>query len=406
MKIKFGVIRISLCAIVFLVASVALAETERDVAAVVAGNSSFGFELYQKLSEKEGNIFFSPYSISTALAMTYAGAKGQTEKEMAGVLHFSLPQEKLPEAFSKLQSSLNALQNKGCMNLSIANSLWAQKDYHFLESFWALNKKYYGAGLQLADFRKQSERARQTINTWVEEKTQQKIKELFKPGVINPETRLILGNAIYFKGKWVSQFEVKETVATDFYVTPRETIKVPMMSQTAAFTYKDFDDFSAMDLPYIGNGMSMIIFLPKEVAGLKKLEKNLTNDKVKNWINELSKAGKSEVIVTMPKFKITAEFELSETLSAMGMPRAFINADFSGMTGEKDLYLSNVVHKAFVEINEEGTEAAAATGVSMGITAIVTPLVFRADHPFIFLIRENQTGSILFVGRIVDPTKE
>ena len=218
-------------------------------------------------------------------------------------------------------------------------------------------------------------------------------------------TRLVLCNAIYFKGDWLRQFDTTRTVDADFYVSPDKTIIVPMMSQKSNFRYKDFDKFCALELPYEGNDLSMIIFLPNEIDGLNAFEKDLTNDTVKIWIDELVGSHESEVLVSIPKFKTTCEFELSETLYDMGMPSAFshLAADFSGMTGTKDLFISKVIHKAYVDVNEEGTEAAAATAVVMMRGVAVMPLIFRADHPFVFLIRENHTGSILFIGRIVDP---
>ena len=409
MKSKLKIVSIIIVVTFFLSSPFIFAKTTGDLQTVVKGNNDFGFDLYQKLKGEKGNLFFSPYSISTALAMTYAGARGQTEKEMAGVLHFSLKQEPLHSSFSKLQSELNAIQNEGYVKLSIANSLWAQKGYHFLDTFFNLNKKYYGAGLNFVDFKKEIEAARETINIWVKDKTQQKIKELIKPGMINSLTRLVLCNAIYFKGNWLVQFDKKRTKKDKFYISPDKTIKVAMMNQESRYKYKDFGSFSAIELPYEGNDLSMIIFLPKEIDGLAEFEKNLTNSNVKAWIDRLTASYKSKIFVILPIFKTTCEFELSKILSDMGMQNAFSPtlADFSGMTGRKNLFISKVIHKAFVDVNEEGTEAAAATAVLMqlGVAGISRPLMFRANHPFVFLIRENQTGSILFIGRIIDPTK-
>ncbi len=407
MKSKLKIIHSIIVVTFFLSSSLIFAETSGNLQTVVKGNNNFGFDLYQELKGKKGNLFFSPYSISTALAMTYAGARGQTEKEMAQVLHFSLEQNSLHFSFSKLQSHLNTIQNKGYIKLSIANSLWAQEGYRFLDIFLDLNKKYYDAGLNFVDFATQTEAARKTINIWVENKTQQKIKESIKRGMIDPLTTLVLCNAIYFKGNWVNQFDKKRTMDADFYISSDNAIKVPMMSKKSEFKFKDFGSFSAIELPYEGNDLSMIIFLPKEVDGLAGFEENLTNDSVKAWINKLIASYKSEILIHLPKFKATCEFELSKILSDMGMPSAFSlpPADFSGMTGKKDLFISKVIHKAFVDVNEEGTEAAAATAVVMEQLAVSKPLTFRADHPFVFVIRENKTESILFIGRIVDPTK-
>ncbi len=406
MKIESTNFLIILMVAVFIISPFYSAKADDVLQTVVKGNGDFGFELYQELKNEKGNLFFAPYSISTALAMTYAGTRGQTEKEMSEVLHFSLRQEPLHSSFSKLQSHLNIIQNKGYIKLSIANSLWAQEGYHFLDAFFDLNKKYYGAGLNFVDFEVKTEAARKTINLWVEDRTEQKIKELIKPRMIDQLTTLVLCNAIYFKGDWLSQFDKKRTHDTDFYIAVDKTIQVSMMSQKSKFKFKDFNDFSTIELPYEGNDLSMVIFLPKEIGGLVKLEENLTNDNVKDWIKQLYNSYESEISVSLPKFKTTCEFELSKVLSNMGMSSAFSlrTADFSGMTGIKDLFISKVIHKAFVDVNEEGTEAAAATAVVME-KGISMPLTFKADHPFVFLIRENKTGSILFIGRIIDPTK-
>ncbi|MDP8226865.1 MAG: serpin family protein, partial [Candidatus Celaenobacter polaris] len=244
------------------------------------------------------------------------------------------------------------------------------------------------------------------INNWVEKKTHDKIKELIKPPMLTIDTRLVLCNAIYFKGNWLSQFDKEKTYNRDFYVSPDTTMLVPMMYQQTRLKYKYFEQFCALELPYEGNDLSMIIFLPLEIDGLAEFEDHLTADSAHAWIDELMKVDEEKVLVSIPKFKTTCEFELSKVLYDMGMPDAFSlpPADFSGMTGLNDLFISKVVHKAYVEVNEEGTEAAAATAVIME-RGYIEPNTFQADHPFMFLIRENLTGSILFIGRIVDPTK-
>ena len=390
--------------IAFVLTSV-FAKTTDDFKTVVKGNSAFGFDLYQKLKNKEGNLFFSPYSISIALAMTYAGARGKTQKEMARVLHFTTQPH---SSFLKLQSKFDTIQDRGYIKLSIANSLWVQKEYHFLDSFLELNKKYYSAGLNFVDFALETEKARKTINTWVENKTQQKIKELIKPNMLNISTRLVLCNAIYFKGNWLNSFDKKRTMDADFYTSSNTTIKVPMMSQNSKFRFKNFGSFSAIELPYKGDDLSMVVFLPKKINGLARFERRLTNSNVKNWISRLYYSHKSKIQVNLPKFKTTSEFELSDTLGSMGMKSAFSSsADFSGMNGKKDLFIGEVIHKAFVDVNEEGTEAAAATAVTMLLKGFSRKkqLIFQADHPFVFMIRENKTGTVLFVGRIANPTK-
>lgn len=289
-----------------------IAETDSDIQTLVKGNNDFGFNLYQKLKDQKGNLFFSPYSISTVLAMTYAGARGQTAKQMAEVLHFTLNQESLHSSFSKLQSELNTIQNKGHIELSIANSLWAEESYHFLSSFIDLNKKYYGASLDFVDFVKQREAARQKINSWVEDRTQKKITKMISKDVLDAYTVLVLCNAIYFKGNWSNQFDKTMTKDTDFYIAPDKTIKVSMMNKESKFKYKydNFNEFSAIELPYEGKDLSMVIFLPNKVDGLANLEKVLTNENVSRWIDELSTAYESEIIVSLPKFKTTTAFEL------------------------------------------------------------------------------------------------
>ena len=368
------------------------------------GNTRFCFDLYRALQEREGNLFFSPFSISTALAMTYAGARGETEKEMAAVLHLPPEQARLHKDFSDLQKDLNDLQDKGKVQLNVANALWAQKGQPFLDSFLKLTNKYYGAGLKFVDYAGATEAARKAINDWVEEQTRKKIQELIKKGMLDPSTTLVLCNAIYFKGDWLSKFEKAATRDTEFFVTPDSAVQVPMMNQSMDAKYRKFDGFSALELPYLGKKLSMVALLPEAKDGLPALEQLLSGDQVMQWLAELDDSSPLKVEISLPRFKTTCEFELSEILSKMGMPHAFSDADFSGMTGQRDLFISKIVHKAYVDVNEEGTEAAAATAVIMDKAAFF-PLAFRADHPFIFLIRENKTGSILFLGRIVDPTK-
>jgi len=391
---------------VFLMCSSGVADSGPNVTAVVKGNTEFCFDLYQELRVKEGNIFISPYSISTALAMTYGGARNLTEKEMAEVLHFPLEQESLHAAFSGLQSHLNAIQDRGHVKLTVANSLWCQQGYSFLDSFLDLNKRHYGAGLNFVDFVKETEAARVAINEWVEEETQEKIKDMIKKGALDPLTTLVLCNAIYFKGDWQSPFEKRNTREAVFHVTAKDNVKVQMMTQTTFFKHKDFGEFSAIEMLYKGYDLSMVVLLPKEIDGLPQLETSLTDSNATGWITDLLNSPQSDVILSIPKFKTTYDVSLAKTLGGMGMPSVFSNADFSGMTGKKDLFVDDVLHKAFVSVDEKGTEAAAATAImAVGAGAPSKPLIFRVDHPFIFLIRENSTGSILFIGRIIDPTK-
>jgi serpin B len=373
---------------------------------VVAGNNKFALELYGKLEDQQGNLFLSPYSISTALAMTSAGARGQTEKQMAEALCFPpMKNEQFHKSFGEIIRQLNASGEKGGYELVVANALWGQKDYKFLPEFLTLVRENYVGDLRQVDFAAQTEAARKTINAWVEGKTKDKIKELIKPGTLDSMTRLVLTNAIYFKGKWAIPFKPEQTKDTPFTLLGGEKVNVPMMNQTGKFGYMEANDIWVLEMPYVNNDLSMVILLPKKLDGIKELEKELVSDNLAGW---LGKIHKREVQVFFPRFKMTSEFELARVLGAMGMPDAFSGkADFSGMTGNRDLFISAVVHKAYVDVNEEGTEAAAATGVTMKLTSIgAPPVVFRADHPFIFLIRDNLTGSILFMGRTANPKND
>lgn len=372
---------------------------------LAAGSNDFALELYGKLKEAKGNIFFSPHSISTALAMTYAGARKDTASQMADVLHFTLDNQELHPAFGKLLDALNAIQVKGDIQLHAANSLWPQQGYPLLKEYLDLVKKHYGVTITPQDYKRAAEQARQTINRWVEEKTKERIKNLIQPGVLSALTRLVLVNAIYFKGNWASQFDEKGTRDDTFFLLSGQTVQTPMMTQEQEFDYGEHEHVQILELPYQGGDLSMLVFLPKEKQGLPDLEQNLTPDNLKRWTTNLKKR---KMRVFLPKFKMTSEFRLDETLAAMGMGDAFDpnKADFSGMDGRPHwLFIGAVLHKAFVEVNEEGTEAAAATAVVFRITMAAPSPVFRADHPFIFLIRENKTNAILFLGRILDPSQ-
>jgi serine protease inhibitor len=369
---------------------------------VVKGNNQFGLDLYGKLRDKDGNLFFSPYSISTALAMTYAGARGQTAEEMAKTLHFDLDHDKLHPAFKALQEGMKAEKKKAGYRLHVANALWGQKDYRFLPAFLQVTHDNYGVGLQEVDFVKATEQARKTINEWVEKQTENKIKELLQPGILDTMTRLVLTNAIYFKGDWASQFKKDATRDLPFKLGDGKEVKTPLMYQRSKFGYLETGDLQALELPYQGKDLSMVVLLPKKIDGLPSLEKELTTDRLAGWLGRMRA---SEVQVFLPKFKMTSEFALKPVLASLGMKKLFtVEADLSGMNGRTDLYVSAVIHKAYLDVNEEGTEAAAATAVVVWATSARPPVpVFRPDHPFLFLIRDQRTGSILFMGRLANP---
>jgi serpin B len=380
-----------------------------DQAEVTKGNNAFALDLYGHLREQKGNLFFSPESISTAFAMADGGARGQTAAEMARVFHFTLPADQLHPAMGALLADMNA-PHPG-YDLHVADALWAQQDARFLPSYLSLMQSDYGADFHRVDFKTQPEAVRGTINRWVEQQTNNRIQNLIGPGVLTPMTRLVLTNAIYFKGTWRNPFEKGATAEDgEFHLSGMQTVKAPLMHRTGAYRYYDGGAFQELELPYEGDDLAMVVLLPKQTDGLPALEQRFTAAAAQQWIDELAPAHK--VILTLPRFTMTQEFELSGTLSAMGMPRAFTPAaDFSGMTGKPEFSISAAIHKAFIDVNEEGTEAAAATSTVMVATAMLRPaqepppIIFRADHPFLFMIRDTKTGGILFMGRVEDPRK-
>ncbi|MGB9672733.1 MAG: serpin family protein [Anaerolineales bacterium] len=382
-----------------------------DVENLVASNNAFASDLYQNLiQEKDGNVFFSPYSISLALAMTYAAARGETATQMARTLHFDLAQERLHPAFNDLDLYFASL-GKGAQGsdhqgfrLHIVNALWGQKDFQFLQDFLDLLAQNYGAGIRLLDFAGNPDASRITINDWVSEQTEGKIKDLIPPGAIDALTRLVLTNAIYFNAAWAHPFEEKQTSPAPFYLLDGSQINVPMMQTTTSLSTFAGEGYQGVAIPYDGNELEMVIIMP-QAGKFEQIEKELTAA----WItSEIAKREYHQVELHMPKFKVESDFSLVKALSELGMPLAFTDqADFSGMDGKRDLYIGEVVHKAYVSVNETGTEAAAATAVVMELTAAMPekPIQISLDHPFFFFIRDIQYGSILFAGRLLDPTK-
>jgi len=378
-------------------------------ATLVEGNSAFAFELYRALREKDGNLFYSPYSISLALAMTYAGARGETAEQMAAALQFMLEQERMHPAFNWLDAELarrgqggQGKDGKG-FRLNIVNAIWGQKDYTFLSDFLDVLAENYGAGLRILDFITEAEKSRLIINDWVSDQTEGRIKDLIPQGAINELTRLVLTNAIYFNAAWEYPFDKHLTADSSFYLLDGRQVTVPMMKQTKSFRYAEGEGYQAVELLYDGDELSMVILLP-DSGNFEAFEKGLQAQKVSDIISSLQL---TEVTLTMPKFEFDSKFSLKDTLAGMGMPIAFSpnEADFSGMTGNRELFISDVVHKAFVAVDEAGTEAAAATAVVVGTTSmpVEPPVQVTIDRPFIFLIRDIDTGSILFVGRILNP---
>ncbi len=383
-----------------------VAENRSDTAALVRGNNQFALELYRQLSARGGNVFFSPFSISAALAMTHAGARGETAQEMATALRFPFAGPRLDPAFAELLAASKGGETKG-YELAIANGLWSERRYRFQQEFLGHVKSHYDAELAEMDFAAQAEASRRAINAWVEKQTHDKIRDLIPRGAIDHLTKLVLANAIYFRGQWVEPFEERQTEDAPFKITPHQEVRVPTMFQQDDFDYLTTPSFQALRLLYKGGDLAMVIFLPRRVDGLADFEKSLTAENLDSWLGKLRSR---EVRVYLPKFRVESAFNLNEPLKARGMRLAFSpDADFSGMTGGKDLLISLVLHKAFVEVDEKGTEAAAATAVipaptaSPGWKLTIPPPVFRADHPFLFLIRDQRSGSILFLGRVTSP---
>jgi len=381
---------------------------QADLSALVDGNNKFAVGLYQVLKSGEGNLFYSPYSISMALAMTYAGAKGTTAQQMADTLHFILPQDSLHTTFNGLDQQL-ASRGQGAKDkegksfkLNIVNALWGQKGYQFLSQYLDLLAQNYGAGMRLLDFRNAPDASRLTINKWVADQTKDKIQDLIPAGAIDTLTRLVLTNAIYFNAAWASPFEKGATQDGKFYLNDGSSVTMPMMSQTESLGYGEGSGYRVVELPYDGHELSMVILLP-DSGTFTQFENALTADKYNGILQGLSN---KQVALTMPRFKFDSSFSLNQALSAMGMPLAFTDqADFSGMTGNRDLSISDVIHKAFVSVDESGTEAAAATAVIMRTTSMpLSPTEVKVDHPFIFVIRDIQTGTVLFIGRVLNPT--
>jgi serpin B len=386
----------------FVVSFTFAEEQQIDLRSAVKGNNAFALDLYAILKKEKGNLFFSPYSISSALAITYGGARGDTAEEMAKALHFVLGPERTHLAFAELDKVFDEIQKRGQVQLHIANSLWPRKDYPLLSEYLTLTKRYYGVSITPLDYAKATEESRKIINKWVEDKTKDKIKDLIRQGDLDPLTVLVLVNAIYFKGNWASRFDPKRTRDSDFSLLGDVKIQVSMMYQEEKFLYGEIKGAQLLELPYVGKDLSMVIILPSTPAHLTKVEDRLTIKNLDVWLSRLSK---QKVDVYLPKFKVTwGTFELNRPLQALGIGKAFgSGGDFSGMDGTKTLFIGPVLHKAFVEVNEEGTEAAAATAVVIRKTALPRKLTFKADRPFLFLIRDKMTGNILFLGRVLDP---
>lgn len=367
-------------------------------------SNAFALDLYAHLAAgKQGNAFLSPTSVQAAMAMTWIGARGATAEEMARSLHLEGP-----DAANQLGAFLRRLNESGGerkYELSVANSLWGMKGYPFLPGYIRQVEVQFGGHVAELDFAAAPDAARQTINEQVASQTHGRIKDLMPEGSVTAQTRLVLTNAIYFKGKWDLPFAKSQTRDADFTTADGHAAKAPFMTQQASLQYAEDDGVQVAELPYGQGELAMRVFLPKSADGLAAIEKGLTDKRLTDLASRMTP---QQVRIVLPRFKVETGYELSDTLQAMGMRRAFHagEADFSGMASAERLSISLVVHKAFVQVDEEGTEAAAATGVGMRATAIQAqhePKLFRADHPFLFTIFHRPTGAILFMGRLSVP---
>ena len=382
-----------------------------DLATLVDGNNAFALGLYEELGHRDGNLVFSPYSISLALAMTYAGARGETESQMAQAMQFTLSQDKLHPAFNALDLLLagegKAPGNGGQpLQLNIANSIWAEQTYPFQQAYLDLIAKNYGAGIQLADFIKNFDPVRQQINRWVSDQTKNKINDLLAPGSVNSSTRMVLVNAIYFKADWDVPFDPNDTSDSPFTLLDGSQIQVKMMNNSdLTLSYLKGDGYQAVELPYNGNTAAMDIILP-DAGTFQTFEANLDAQTLSNIFNSMQS---TPIMLGCPKFTFSADFSLSDQLKSLGMTDAFDSnkADFSGMTGDHDLFIGDVVHKAFVAVDEKGTEAAAATAAIMMAMSAPSQSKVRLviDRPFIFVIRDLTSGQFLFIGRVLNPVQ-
>jgi len=372
---------------------------------IAEANNEFTINLYKKLGEDLSNMVFSPYSISSALAVTYAGARGKTAQEMSDVLWFSKDQDSFHPVYKAFTDSIMISGKEKGTELNIANALWVQEDYQLTQAFLDLAKEYYHANAENVSFKTydDQEKSRQKINQWVENQTNNKIRELISRGILNELTRMVITNAIWFNGNWLYPFEKSQTKPSIFHITQDKSVTTDFMHQKKETGYYEDDDVQAIELYYKGQKMSMLIILPKEIDGWKLIGKILSTERLA-MINDGIKQHKINMVI--PKFSYESEFNLKEILYKMEMEQAFTNdADFSGMTEENDLRIDEVIHKAFIEVNESGTEAAAATAVIMALkTALEEDIIqFIADHPFLYLITDKTTGGIIFMGRFVNP---
>jgi serpin B len=377
--------------------------TASELDALVAGNTEFATDLYKQVRDKPGNLFMSPHSISTALAMTWAGASTNTAAQMADTLHFGLPAVQQHAAFNKLDLELasraaNAQGDTIPFRLTTANAIFGQEGKTFMVPFLDTLARNYGAGMRVLDFEGDPDGSRVTINDWVEDKTNDRIKDLLPEGSVTDATKLVLTNAIYFSAAWAEPFEASATADGPFWIGGDSQVVVPFLHGNHEQGYAAGDGWKAAELPYDGGQLSMVVIVPDNLAAFEAALSPQLLDTIMDAMHAYA------LDLKLPKFRFDAPLGLKDVLVALGMTDAFNEAaDFSGIDGTRNLLIQDVLHKGFVSIDEKGTEAAAATAVLVGDTAAPEPATLVVDRPFLFLIRDKPTGAILFVGRVVDP---
>ncbi|MFC2113033.1 serpin family protein [Bacteroidota bacterium] len=383
----------------------AMVESGFNASNLAESNNHFAIDLFNQIQSRSDNLVYSPYSISTVLAMTYSGASGKTADQMSEVLYFPPPGE-LEKASWNLKNHILSNDTLSGTEINLANAIWAQQNFDFLPEYIDKIKKWYDAPLTAMDFTQEDSReeSRVKINNWVEKNTRDKIRDLIGPGVLDANTRMVLTNAIYFNGKWKWPFDKNLTAPSIFHVSSQESVMTEFMHLTKTFAFYEDEEIQALRLPYRGGRLSMTILLPSSVDGWELISRLLDHERLDRIESHFAE---TEVAVSLPKFTFESKLDLSKELSAMGMEQAFNqNADFSGMTGEKNLFIDEVIHQAFIEVSENGTEAAAATAAIISLKAALRddPVRFNADHPFLYLIRDQHTGCIIFMGRLVKPS--
>lgn len=377
-----------------------------ELRAFVEGNAEFALDLYARLSRTPGNLFCSPYSLSSALALTQTGARGVTEAQISRAAHFSDSQSELQAGFARLRAELARVGKARNVELTTATGLWAQKDYGFEKDFLELTRRSHDATVEFVDFAGSPTSASRQIAAWINRQTRGRLAGAMPAGDLTPATRLVIADTIYFKGAWASRFSKGATRDQPFWVSGTASVSALMMRQEQVLLFAEADAVQMLELPYVGRDLSMIILLPKERDGLAALERNLNAARLKAWAGAFQL---SKVDLQLPRFKVASALPLRAALESLGMTDAFDadRADFRGMSVRRPLFIHAIEQSSVVEVNEEGTTAASATRVSFGCAKAAEPprRQLHADHPFVFFIRENHTGMILFLGRVTDPTK-